>query len=105
MILPHGFHIEPTNICTLKCSECSRTKFLNQWPEHWKNHSLDIDQLLNFLDIDLINVPILLCGNYGDPIYHPKFIDFVTNLKQKGAILSMVTNGSYKKRNMVERVM
>jgi hypothetical protein len=97
MILPHGFHIEPTNICTLKCSECSRTKFLNKWPSHWKNQSLDIDQLLSFLDIDLTNVPILLCGNYGDPIYHPEFINFVANLKQKGAILSIVTNGSYKK--------
>lgn len=97
MILPHGFHIEPTNICTLKCSECSRTKFINQWPNHWKNHSLDVDQLINFLDIDLTNMPVLLCGNYGDPIYHPDFIRFVTKLKQAGAILTIVTNGSYKK--------
>lgn len=99
MILPQGFHIEPTNICTLKCSECSRTKFINRWPQHWKNHSLNIDRLLNFLDIDLKNVPILLCGNYGDPIYHPDFIEFVTKLKQKGALLSIVTNGSYKKES------
>jgi len=99
MILPHGFHIEPTNICTLKCSECSRTKFLDQWPKHWKNHSLDIDQLLNFLDIDLTQIPILLCGNYGDPIYHPEFIDFVTKLKQRGSLLHIVTNGSYKKES------
>jgi MoaA/NifB/PqqE/SkfB family radical SAM enzyme len=97
MILPHGFHIEPTNICTLKCSECSRTKFIEQWPNQWKNHSLDIDVLLNFLDIDLNQVPMFLCGNYGDPIYHPNFIDFVTKLKQKGALVHIVTNGSYKK--------
>jgi MoaA/NifB/PqqE/SkfB family radical SAM enzyme len=97
MILPYGFHIEPTNICTLKCPECSRTKILERWPQHWKNHVLDIDIVLNFLDIDLNQIPILLCGNYGDPIYHPNFIEFVQKLKQRGAHLQIVTNGSYRK--------
>jgi organic radical activating enzyme len=92
----NGFHIEPTNICTLKCSGCARTRFINQWPQHWKNHSLDVDQLLNFLDIDLTDKKIVLCGNYGDPIYHPDFIEFVIRLKERGAVLSITTNGSYK---------
>ena len=91
-----GLHIEPTNICTLKCAGCSRTKFINQWPQHWKNHNLDIDQLLTFLDIDLTGKRINLCGNYGDPIYHPEFIEFVKKLKRTGARISIVTNGSYR---------
>jgi len=91
-----GFHIEPTNICTLKCPGCARTRFIEQWPQHWKNHSIDINQLLNFLDIDLTGKKIILCGNYGDPIYHPDFIDFVIRLKERGAVLSITTNGSYK---------
>jgi len=91
-----GFHIEPTNVCTLKCPGCARTRFIEQWPQHWKNHSIDINQLLNFLDIDLTNKKIILCGNYGDPIYHPDFIDFVIRLKERGAVLSITTNGSYK---------
>lgn len=92
-----GLHIEPTNICTLKCPACSRTQFIEQWPQHWRNHSLDTDQLLNFLDIDLTGMPVILCGNYGDPIYHPDFIDLVNGLKQRGAKLTIVTNGSYRK--------
>lgn len=91
-----GFHIEPTNICTLKCSGCARTKFLDQWPQHWRNHNLDIDVLLKFLDIDLTGKKIHLCGNYGDPIYHTDFIGFVTKLKQAKAVLSITTNGSYR---------
>ena len=94
-----GFHIEPTNICTLKCSGCARTRFIDQWPQHWKNHNLNIDQLLNFLDIDLTNKKIVLCGNYGDPIYHPDFIEFVRRLKEQGAVLSITTNGSYKTKD------
>lgn len=91
-----GFHIEPTNICTLKCAGCARTRFIDQWPQHWQNHSLDIDQLLAFLDVDLTNKQITLCGNYGDPIYHPNFIEFVEKLKRTGARITIITNGSYR---------
>ena len=93
-----GFHIEPTNICTLKCSGCARTRFIDQWPQRWHNHSLDIDQLLNFLDVDLSTKTITLCGNYGDPIYHPDFLNFVKRLKETNVTLSIITNGSYKKK-------
>jgi len=91
-----GFHIEPTNICTLKCSGCARTRFIDQWPQHWKNHSLGIDELLTFIDLELSGMKITLCGNYGDPIYHPNFIELITRLKERGAVISIVTNGSYK---------
>ena len=91
-----GLHIEPTNICTLKCPGCARTRFIDQWPQHWKNHSLDIDQLLMFLDINLTGLNILLCGNYGDPIYHPDFVEFVAKLKQRGSVINIITNGSYR---------
>lgn len=91
-----GLHIEPTNICTLKCAGCARTRFIEAWPQHWQNHSLDIDQLLAFLDIDLAGRKIMLSGNYGDPIYHPDFVDFVARLKNTGARLIIVTNGSYR---------
>ena len=91
-----GLHIEPTNICTLKCPGCARTRFINQWPQHWKNHSIDIDQLHKFIDIDLQDKTILLCGVYGDPIYHPEFHQLVSGLKQRKAHIRITTNGSYK---------
>jgi len=99
-----GFHIEPTNICTLKCPGCARTRFIDQWPQHWKNHSLDIDELLTFIDIDLSGNKINLCGNYGDPIYHPDFIELVTCLKARGAVITITTNGSYKTQHWWEQL-
>ena len=92
----NGFHIEPTNICTLKCPGCARTQLIKQWPQHWKNYNLDIDITMNFLDIDLSKKTITFCGNYGDPIYHPEFIKFVQKFKDRGAVVTIVTNGSYK---------
>ena len=94
-----GIHLEPTNICTLKCPGCSRTRFINQWAQHWKNHSIDKQVLLKFLDIDLSGVTISLCGNYGDPIYHPDLAGLIHNLKNQGAVISIVTNGGHRKQS------
>ena len=91
-----GLHLEPTNICTLKCAGCARTRFIEQWPQHWRNHNLDIETLMRFIDIDLTDVEVDLCGNYGDPIYHPDFAKLIANLKNRGAIIQVTTNGSFK---------
>lgn len=91
-----GFHIEPTNICTLKCPGCARTQFIQKWPQHWKNHNLDTDIVMKFLDIDLSGKTIHFCGNYGDPIYHPEFIDMVKAFKVRNTQVIITTNGSYR---------
>jgi MoaA/NifB/PqqE/SkfB family radical SAM enzyme len=92
----NGLHLELTNICTLKCPGCARTQFLQKWDKHWKNHYVDVGELDRFLDVDLSGKRISMCGNYGDPIYHPNFFELVDFFKQKQAIVSIVTNGSYK---------
>jgi len=91
-----GFHIEATNLCTLKCSGCARTRFIEQWPQHWKNHSLDVDVLMKFLDIDIFGKSLNFCGTYGDPIYHPRFHDLILACKLRGARVTITTNGSYR---------
>ena len=96
-MLPQALHIEPTNICTLKCAGCARTRFIDQWPQHWRNHSVDVDSLMQFLDIELAGMSVVFCGNYGDPIYHPDFVRMIQEFKQRGAHVKIVTNGSYKK--------
>jgi organic radical activating enzyme len=97
-----GLHIELTNLCTLKCPGCLRTQLIKKWPQHWHNHSLDLDVLAKFLDIDLQDKLITFCGNTGDSIYHPKFHDFVKYFKNHGAQLRIFTNGSYRNQQWWE---
>jgi hypothetical protein len=94
-----GIHLEPTNLCTLKCPGCARTRFINQWPKHWKNHSIDKEVLRRFLDIELTGIHIELCGTYGDPIYHSDLAGMIRDLKSRGATISIITNGSHRKRS------
>jgi len=99
-----GFHLELTNICTLKCSGCARTQFQKIFPQHWKNYSIDKNSLINFLDIDIKGIRFLLCGNYGDPIYHPEFLEIIKLLKQRNAKVEVATNGSYKTKEWWKRL-
>ena len=94
-----GLHIELTNKCYLKCSKCARTTFIDKFGiDKWDNHDLSLNDLKTFLDIDLSGMRIVLCGVYGDPIYHPELIEIVTWLKEKKAVVKIETNGSYKDR-------
>jgi len=94
-----GFHIEPTNICTLKCPRCARTEFINKFPSRWKNKQLNLEDFKKFIDIDISNKVFNLCGNYGDPIYYNQLFEMILWLKQNGASVVINTNGSYKTQN------
>lgn len=91
-----GFHLEPTNICLLKCPRCSRTKFVEKFRNHWKNQQLNLDHLKNFIDIPIQKKFFDLCGDYGDPIYYDKLFDLISWIKENNSQVSIHTNGSYK---------
>lgn len=94
-----GLHLELTNICMLKCPGCARTKFIEKWAQHWKNHNINRTDLMSFIDVSIKDIHITLAGNYGDPAYHPECIEIIQDLKERGATVTLVTNGSYKKES------
>lgn len=92
-----GLHLEPTNKCTLKCSKCARTTFLEKFGHSkWTNYELDLEELKRFVDVDLAGLRVTMSGNYGDPIYHKDLLGIVKWCKQQKASVEIVTNGSYK---------
>ena len=92
-----GFHLELTNMCTLKCPRCPRTTFIETFkPKNWDNQNLNLDHLKQFLDIDINGLTFSLNGNYGDPIYYPNLIELITYIKSKNGKIILHTNGSYR---------
>jgi len=89
------FHLELTNLCTLKCPGCHRTQLKNEGVK-WENHSVTLDDLKQFIDVDISGKQINMCGTYGDALYHPDLINIVKWIKESGACIQLTTNGSHK---------
>lgn len=85
--------VEPTNKCILECPLCDRTWFHKKFKKRQVDE-INIDHLLNFFNGKSYNVRLM--GNNGDPIYHSKFHELCSRLKQTGCKLSITTNGSKK---------
>ena len=99
-----GFVLEPTNICTLKCSKCPRTVFIDKFPSKWVNKQLNLDHLKNFIDVDINKKMFIISGTSGDPIYYNDLFELVLWIKQNGGLVTIETNGSYKSREWWKKI-
>ena len=90
-----SLHIEPTSRCTLACPRCARTVMLETFGKKaLPIVDLDVKDFENFVDLDLER--IMLCGVYGDPIYHRQFEELIKTCKRKANKISIVTNGGHR---------
>ena len=102
----NGFHIEPTKRCVLRCSACERTQFQDQFgTKHWHNQDIDIDALIAFMDQDVTGFDWELCGNTGDPIYHPDLHRLVEWIKAQQGRIWLTSNGSYQPEKYWEKLL
>ena len=90
-----SFHIEPTSKCTLECPLCDRTWFYETFKKR-NLHEINIEHLVEFVGM---NAKINMCGNNGDPIYHSRFLDLCTRLKDNNCKIDITTNGSSKTKS------
>jgi MoaA/NifB/PqqE/SkfB family radical SAM enzyme len=73
----HTFHVELSSFCNAACPGCRRTSEVLK-PNFVKQHLnvislFDLDKSF-YKDLKKIQV----CGNIGDPILHPKFVEIIS---------------------------
>lgn len=95
------WHIEPTSKCILECPLCDRTGFYEKFKKR-ELHEINIGNLINFFKDFSPN--IFMCGNNGDPIYHSKFHELCSSLKNINCRVHIVTNGSGKNKKWWEKL-
>lgn len=95
-----SFHVEPTSKCTLECPLCDRTWFYETFKKR-NLHEINIEHLVNFVGV---NADIFMCGNNGDPIYHSKFHELCTRLKDNNCKITITTNGSAKTKTWWQKL-
>lgn len=94
----YQIHIEPTTRCTIACSECPRTLFDDRYEITDCNVDIIADNCKSFDSV-------LMCGNFGDPIYHPQFHELISAIRQQNPTVSIViiTNGAFRSKEWWEK--
>ena len=77
------FNFEITSYCNLQCPQCSRYDSQGFENKHMALKHLDFDRILDNLQISkLTNLKeVLLQGDHGDPLMHPKIFDILDAFK------------------------
>ena len=94
MLLHNSLEIELTTKCTIGCPACPRNNPFEK-KEDWDVGHLDKNIVKSFADTSAER-SYLFVGCYGDPIYHPDFIEIIKYFVDNGKRISVHTNGSFK---------
>lgn len=94
MLLNSPLEIELTTKCTLGCPACPRND-PKDLKEHWDVGHLDKEIVKSFANTSTDRT-YLFVGCYGDPIYHPDFIEIMDYYTSNNKKFVVHTNGSSK---------
>ena len=94
MLITNPLEIELTTKCTLGCPACPRNN-PKDLKEDWDVGHLDTNIVKSFADTQS-DRRYLFVGCYGDPIYHPDFIEIIRYYALKRKQFIIHTNGSSK---------
>lgn len=91
--------LDITNYCQAKCPLCPRENVHDQNSQQvFDNTHMSVDHFKKVLD----GIPphikrLYFCGDYGDPMMHPKIGDIIDLSVQKGLDVEISTNGALRK--------
>jgi MoaA/NifB/PqqE/SkfB family radical SAM enzyme len=95
-------YIEPTVACNLGCITC----FRNDWEQPIGRMSAATFEAI-FSGLQRLDpIPAVYFGGIGEPLFHPKSLDWVARIKALGVRVEMITNGTLltekKSRQLVD---
>lgn len=83
-------YIEPTVACNLDCITC----FRNAWEQPIGRMSEETFERFFAGLKELSPIPSVYFGGIGEPLFHPKTISWIKRLKELGAKVELITNGT-----------
>jgi len=91
------FQLEVTGYCNAACPQCPRNLNGDQENPHLQKEHLSREIIDRTFTSDVCQHlrQIFFCGNYGDPIMHPKLLDIMGDFMEKNSDINiyMHTNG------------
>lgn len=93
----HHINLDITNKCILKCPRCMRTTDGDLYKRGNDIELQDFEKIAKYF-----KEMISFCGQMGDPIYHPKFLEILKTCNNHVKRIGIHTNGSGKKTDWWE---
>lgn len=93
-------NIDTSHRCLLQCPLCIRQRLSSQ-DQIRRSFDMTEDTFLkicNYYDNSLV-----FCGQISDPIYHPKFLDFLKICNEQNRLIRIATNGSHRSDSWWEK--
>ncbi|MCB9487457.1 MAG: radical SAM protein [Deltaproteobacteria bacterium] len=105
---PEQVTIDPTNLCDNNCLACwTKSPLLSRFapPQEWHRQTLPEDLMHGLIDdlADLGTQRVRFTGG-GDPFVHPKMIEFLEHVKERGMIACVTTNFTSITQKKVHRM-
>lgn len=83
-------YIEPTNRCNITCRTCMR----NTWDEPLGMMDPGtFDRIIASLRA-ISPKPLVMFGGIGEPLFHPRMVEMVMQVKELGGTVELITNGT-----------
>lgn len=93
-------YIEPTNQCNLDCRTCMR----NVWDEPMGKMSDSVfARIIEGLRA-FSPPPSVFFGGFGEPLFHPRIVEMVTQVKALRASVELITNGTMLTTNLSQEL-
>jgi len=83
-------YIEPTVACNLECITC----FRNAWEQPIGCMTDETFERIFSGLRELSPVPSVYFGGIGEPLFHPRTIDWIARVKELGVKVELITNGT-----------
>lgn len=81
-------YIEPTSLCNLDCTTCMR----NVWDESGGMMPERVFERILEGMVQFQPRPAVFFGGFGEPLFHPRILDMIRQVKDLGGAVEMITN-------------
>ncbi|HEX2979175.1 MAG TPA: radical SAM protein [Anaerolineaceae bacterium] len=91
-------YIEPTCRCNLACRTCMR----NEWDEPLGDMAWPVFERILDAVRRCAPRPVVFFGGYGEPFCHARILEMIAAMKQAGAWVEAITNGTLLSEKTIE---
>jgi MoaA/NifB/PqqE/SkfB family radical SAM enzyme len=93
-------YVELTNGCNIDCRTCMR----NIWDLQTGFLSDELFEKIRSEIAGMEDRPVVFFGGFGEPMHHPKALEYIRRIRETGAEVDLITNGTLLTPERIEEL-